>query len=79
MKHIAKRLVLWNNLRGLRPPFFKESSMKLSHDDVELLVLSINPLVELNRECNPERHKQLEALQQRLEVWHETTKQLEGE
>jgi hypothetical protein len=53
--------------------------MKLSHQEVELLVLSINPLVEINRECNPERHKQLETLQQRLEVWHETTKQLERE
>jgi hypothetical protein len=53
--------------------------MKLSHQEVELLVLSINPLVEINKECNPKRAVELEALQHRLEIWHETTKQLERE
>jgi hypothetical protein len=45
--------------------------MKLTRREVELLVLSINPLVEMNKECNPERARQLGFLQDKLEKYHE--------
>ena len=51
--------------------------MKLSDKEVELLVLSLNPLVEMNRECNPERGKQLGFLQEKLEKYYEHQKYLD--
>jgi hypothetical protein len=41
--------------------------MKLTAKEVELLVLSLNPLVEMNNECNPARAEQLRLLQEKLE------------
>ena len=51
--------------------------MELTAREVELLVLSLNPLVEMNRECNPERAKQLGFLQERLEKHYEQQKYLD--
>jgi hypothetical protein len=45
--------------------------MKLTTKEVELLVLSLNPLVEMNRECNPARAEQLSLLQERLEKYYD--------
>jgi hypothetical protein len=53
--------------------------MKLSHKEVELLLNTINPTVEYYRDVNARMYGELLALQGRLEVWHDTTKQLEGE
>lgn len=53
--------------------------MKLSHDEVLLLVNTINPTVEYYREVNENRFIALSALQARLEEYHDTTMQLESE
>lgn len=53
--------------------------MKLSHEEVLLLVNTINPTVEYYREVNENRFKALSALQARLEEYHDTTTQLEYE
>jgi hypothetical protein len=62
--------------------------MKLSHKEVEVLVATINPTIENYREYiaegsgdheDIERFNVLRELQKRLEVWHETTLQLERE
>jgi hypothetical protein len=53
--------------------------MKLSHDEVLLLVNTINPTVEYYREVNENRFNALSALQARLEEYHNTTMQLESE
>jgi hypothetical protein len=53
--------------------------MKLSHEEVLLLVNTINPTVEYYREVNENRFKALSALQARLEEYHDTTMQLEYE
>ena len=45
--------------------------MELTNDEVKLLVLSINPLIEINRECNPKRALQLILLQEKLEKHYE--------
>jgi len=47
--------------------------MKLTAKEVELLVLSLNPLVEINRECNPTRAEQLSLLQEKLEKHYNKT------
>jgi hypothetical protein len=52
--------------------------MKLSHQEVELLANVIKRVNERNVEMGRVDDR-LVVLQQRLEVWHETTKQLEGE
>lgn len=53
--------------------------MKLSHEEVLLLVNTINPTVEYYREVNENRFNALSALQARLEEYHDTTMQLEYE
>jgi hypothetical protein len=53
--------------------------MKLSHEEVLLLVNTINPTVEYYREVNENRFNALSALQARLEEYHDTTMQLEHE
>jgi hypothetical protein len=58
--------------------------MKLSHKEVELLLKYINPTVEyywanVNKDVNARTYGELLTLNKRLEVWHETTLQLERE
>ena len=53
--------------------------MKLSNEEVLLLVNTINPTVEYYREVNENRFNALSALQARLEEYHDTTMQLEYE
>lgn len=53
--------------------------MKLSHEEVLLLVKTINPTVEYYREVDENRFNALSALQARLEEYHDTTMQLEYE
>ena len=51
--------------------------MELTLKEVELLVLSLNPLVEMNRECNPARGRELGFLQDKLEKYYEHQKYLD--
>jgi len=51
--------------------------MKLSHEEVLLLVNTINPSVEYYRDVNEKRFNALLALQARLEEYHDTTVQLD--
>jgi hypothetical protein len=62
--------------------------MKLSNDEVEVLVKTINPTVShyydrVQRVSIPDedahRYEVLSKLQARLEAYYQTTKQLEGE
>ena len=51
--------------------------MKLNDKEVELLVRTINPVVEYYREVNTKRFEALQALQAKLEKYYDTTQQLE--
>ena len=53
--------------------------MKLSNDEVLILVQTINPSVEYYRDVNERMFNALSNLQDRLEQYYQTTKQLEGE
>ena len=51
--------------------------MNLNDKEVELLVRTINPVVEYYREVNTKRFEALQALQTRLELYYDTAQQLE--
>jgi len=53
--------------------------MKLSNEEVLLLVNTINPTVEYYREVNESRFNALSALQVKLEDYHDAVMQLEYE
>ncbi len=53
--------------------------MKLSNEEVLLLVNTINPTVEYYREVNESRFNALSALQVKLEDYHDAVMQLEHE
>ena len=53
--------------------------MKLSNEEVLLLVNTINPTVEYYREVNENRFNALSALQVKLEDYHDAVMQLEYE
>jgi hypothetical protein len=53
--------------------------MKLSHEEVLLLVNTINPTVEYYREVNESRFNALSALQVKLEDYHDAVRQIEHE
>jgi hypothetical protein len=53
--------------------------MKLSNEEVLLLVNTINPTVEYYREVNESRFNALSALQVKLEDYHDAAMQLAHE